>query len=229
MNLSFSVWPVIIRDAFAGIVSPTQVKKTGNTDFSMHPIGSGPYKVKEWDGGERLVLEKNPFHWDADKYHVEEVEFRYVAEPTTRLILAEQQSIDVCDLTYSHVEVAEKSGDIKVMQTPQLAVRYVGLNFQKPPFNNPLLRKAVNYALNKEELVKYAFRGNADPLFGPLPTVMPACDKSLPRYDYDPDKAKSLIKEAGFERDSMLPCGRKMTLLIRTSALSYRISFVPLG
>src|SRR5690606_19412509 len=49
LSRSYSVWPIIIRDAFAGIVSPKQVQKHGDTDYSMFPLGSGPYKVKEWD------------------------------------------------------------------------------------------------------------------------------------------------------------------------------------
>src|SRR5690606_17264696 len=121
----FSVWPVVLRDSFGGIVSPTAVKKTGDKAFTNAPVGTGRFMVVEQDQGERLILKKNPNHWEADKITVDEIEFRTVREPTTRLILLEQGTIDMCSVTFAHTEVAEESGKVKISQAPMLAVRYV--------------------------------------------------------------------------------------------------------
>lgn len=199
MNQPDAMWPVVARDSFGGIVSPTAAKKVPPKEFTDAPVGSGPYMVAEQEQGERIVLKRNPHYWDAENFRVEEVEFRTVREPTTRLILLEQERIDLCNVTFAHTEVAKKSENIEIIQTPKLAVRYVGFNNMKPPFNNPLVRRAANMAINRADLVKFGFRGNADPLLGPLPTVMPNFNKKMATYNYDPDRAKALLKEAGYE------------------------------
>lgn len=200
MNQAFSVWPVVLRDSFAGVVSPAAVRKYGNEKFTEHPVGTGPYMVAEQESGDRVLLKKNPHYWRADDYPVEEVEFVAIREPTTRLIMLEQGTIDVCNISFAHTELAEHSKKVEVLRTPSLAVRYVGFNNMKPPFNDVRVRRACNLAINRDELVKYAFRGNADPLLGPLPTVLPAFNKKMKTYGYDPDEAKRLLKEAGLEK-----------------------------
>lgn len=197
MKEPYSVWPVTLRDAFGGIVSPTAVQKYGNEQFTQHPVGTGPYKVALQEQGERIILQKNHDYWNADQYHAEEVELRVVGEPTTRLILLEQNAIDITPVTFAHTDVAEKTGKIKIINTPYMQVRYVGLNTRKPPFDNVLVRRAANMAINRADLVKYAFRGNADPLLGPLPSALPQFNKNMKTSDYNPDEAIRLLKEAG--------------------------------
>ena len=199
MNEPYSVWPVVLRDGFAGVVSPTAVRKYGNEEFTLHAIGTGPYKVLEHEpGGDRVILTKNHDYWDADNYGVEEVEFRAVGEPTTRLILLEQNAIDLTSITFAHTDVAKDTDKIEVINTPYLAVRYIGFNNMKPPFNDPRVRHAANMGVNREEIVKYAFRENADPLLGPLPSQLPAFNKEMKTWDYDPEQAKKLLAEAGY-------------------------------
>lgn len=194
-----ALWPVVARDAFAAIVSPTAARKVPPKEFTFNPIGSGPFMFAEQAEGDRIILKRNPNYWDASEFHVEEVEFRTVREPTTRLILLEQGAVDLCNITFAHTEVAEKTKNVIVEKAPKLQVRYVGFNTQKPPFDDKRVRYAANYALNKAELIKYGFRGNADALLGPLPTVLPNFNKNLNQFDYDPDRAKDLLKEAGYE------------------------------
>lgn len=198
MNQPDAMWPVVARDSFAGIVSPTAARAVPPKEFTNNPVGSGPYMFVEQQQGERILLRRNPNYWNSDEFRVEEVEFRTVREPTTRLILLEQGSIDVCNVTFAHTEVAEKSKGIEILQAPKLAVRYVGFNNMKPPFDDVRVRRAANMAINRADLVRYGFRGNADPLLGPLPTVMPNFNKDMETYHYDPDRAKALLKEAGY-------------------------------
>jgi len=199
MHEPFSLWPIIMRDAFAGPVSPTAVRKYGNEKYTEHPSGTGPYKVAE-QGGERVLLTKNHAYWRADDYPVEEVELLTIREPTTRLIMLEQGTIDLCNITFAHTEIAEKTKDLRVLSAPYLQVRYVGFNNMKPPFDDVRVRRAANMALNRGELVKFAFRGNADPLLGPLPTVMREFNKEMQTYSYDLEKARALMAEAGYEK-----------------------------
>lgn len=199
MSTPDAMWPVVARDSFGGIVSPAGVARVGNKQFTNHPVGSGPYMLAEQDQGERILLKRNPNYWNKDEFRVPEVEFQAIREPTTRLIMLEQGSIDLCNVTFAHTEVAEKSKNIEIMRAPKLAVRYVGFNNMKPPFSDVRVRRAANLAVNRDELIKYGFRGNADPLLGPLPTVMPNFNHKMKTYGYDPDRAAALMKEAGYE------------------------------
>ncbi len=80
----------------------------------------------------------------------------------------------------------------------QLSIRYVGFNTQKPPFSDKRVRQAANYAVNKEEIVKYVFFGVGKPAIGPIPEVLPAFNGDVKRYEYNPEKAKALLAEAGY-------------------------------
>lgn len=199
MNQPDAMWPVVVRDSFAGIVSPTAVSKVDTKEFTNHPVGTGPYRFLSQEGGERIVLERNPDYWDVESYRVPEVEFRTVREPTTRLILLEQGSVDLCNVTFAHTEIAAQSENVEITTSPMLAVRYVGFNNMKPPFDDVRMRRAANLAINRDDLVKFGFRGNVDPLLGPLPTILPNFNKNMETYGYDPDRARALIKEAGYE------------------------------
>jgi peptide/nickel transport system substrate-binding protein len=145
-----------------------------------------------------LNLVRYEDYWDADSIEVERVQFRGIEENTTRLILLEQGVLDMADIAFPHVRVAEESDDISLQTVPQLSIRYIGFNYQKPPFDDVRVRRAANYAINKEEMIEYVFFGVGEPARGPLPSIMPAFNDSIPSYDFDPDMARELLAEAGY-------------------------------
>jgi ABC-type transport system substrate-binding protein len=198
MKVPFSTWPEIIRDPWACIVSPTAVKKLkDHKDYTRHPVGTGPFQFVEYMPDDHILLKRNPNYWGGDVIKFEELEFRPIREATTRLILLEQGKVDLADIFYGHLDAVKKSNRIKVDATPMLAIRYIGMNTQKPPFNDVRVRRAVNHAVDRNAIVKYAFRGNADPAMGPLPPALPVFNREMTKYDYDPEKARALLKEAG--------------------------------
>lgn len=213
MNEPYAMWPVTIRDAFASIVSPTAVRRAEDEErerasresrspelaIAYHgaPVGTGPYKFAKFEPERFVRLTRNPDHRDAAQHRFEEVEFRVVREPTTRVIFLEQGKLDVADLLFAHTDVAEKSGRVKVMKEPFLALRYVGLNNMKPPFDDIRVRRAVNMAVDREALVKHALRGNALAARGLIPPGVPGAANDLPWFDHDPEAARRLLREAG--------------------------------
>lgn len=200
MKIPFSVWPEVIRDPFGCIACPTAVKSCKNQkDYTKHPVGTGPFEFVEYIPAQRILLRRNPKYWGGDVIKFEELEFRIIKEPTTRLVLLEQGQIDMTDIAATHVEVAKETGKIKIEWAPRLSIRYIGLNTQKPPFSDVRVRRAANYAINRDDIVKYVFHSNADPSLGPIPPSLPCFNKEMQTYNYDPEKAKSLMKEAGHE------------------------------
>lgn len=206
------VFPETLTNTFTSIPSPTAIANKDG-DFAHHPVGTGPFKFVEWKHDVRIVLERNPDYWNADAIKLQRVEFWPVRENTTRLILLEQGVVDMADIAFAQVNVAKLQKDLNIQTTPQLSIRYIGFNNQKPPFNDVRVRRAANYAVNKEEMIKYMLFGVGEPAVGPMPSVMEDFNPHLTHYDYNPEKAKELLKEAGY------PNGIKVTMWTQESGI----------
>lgn len=187
--------------AFASIVSPAALEKYGK-DIASHPVGTGPFILESWNEATmHLKFRRNPAHWRAEDFLLERVEMRQIRENTTRLILLEQGVLDMCSVSSEHVNVARRNPNIELKSVPYLAIVYIGFNCQKPPFDDPRVRRACNHAVNKEDIIKYMFFGVGEPAKGPLPEVLPAFNDELDYYEYDPDKARQLLEEANYPFD----------------------------
>jgi ABC-type transport system substrate-binding protein len=198
MKRPFSVWPEVVRDPFGGIVSPQAVRRCADPrEYGRSPVGTGPFRFVEHVPERRILLRRNPTYWDKTAVLAEEVEFRPVRETTTRVILLEQGQLDIAGVFWAHAEAVRRARRVRLEQVPWLAIRYIGFNNMKPPFSDVRVRRAANYAIDREAIVKYAFRGNADPARGPLPASLPAFNHDMETYGFDPDRARALMRDAG--------------------------------
>jgi peptide/nickel transport system substrate-binding protein len=192
------LFPESIRDPYGQIVSPAAVRKWGNDGYGRHPVGTGPYIVEEIIPDVSIKMRKNHDYWNADAYPIERIEFRPVRENTTRLILLEQGVLDMAEIYWAHVDTARHIPDIDVQSIPTLSIRYIGFNVKKPPFDNVLVRRAANYAVDKEAIAKYVLFDTVEAAKSPLPPVLPVHNSDVNPYKYDPEKAKELLREAGY-------------------------------
>lgn len=180
----------------APIVSPTAVKKYGS-DFNNHPVGTGPYKFVKWDKGQQVVLAANTSYWGPQP-KIKNVIFKIVPENSVRtseLLTGEADIIDGVDPN----DVAKlESNGMKVAKDAGMNINYMGFMCDVAPFDNPKVRQAISYAINTNDLIKYLYKGLAKPAPSMLPDFIPGYDPTLTGYKYDPEKAKSLLKEAGF-------------------------------
>lgn len=197
MNTPFSMWPEELASPFGCIVCPSAVRAAGGKNYARRPAGTGPFIFVEWLPDRHVLLRRNPSYWQG-QIKLEEVMYRPVREATTRLIMLERGDLDMVDIFWGHTDVARQSGRIIVDTVPMLAIRYIGLNNQKPPFDDARVRRAANYAINRDYIVKYAFRGNADPSFGPVPPALPSFNNQMRTYDYNPGKARDILRQAGY-------------------------------
>jgi len=199
------VFPETLSGTFASIPSPAAIERWGE-QFGLHPVGTGPFVFEDWTPDVSIRLKRNPDYWNSAGYHFGHLEFWPVRENTTRLILLEQGILDMADISFAHVNAAKKESDIVLQTIPSLSIRYIGFNTKKPPFSDPRVRQAANYAVNKADMIRYMFFGVGSPATGPLPPVLPAFNESLNPYKYDPEMARRLLAEAGY------PNGFKCTL-----------------
>ena len=200
----------VLTAGAASIVSPTAVIKWG-PDYPNHPVGTGPFRFASWDRGQRVVLEKNPAYW---KYpvKVERVIYRPIVEDQARLTELLTGGLDlIVGVPADNVAQLEKNPKITLLKQVGAHVWYLGMNNQKKPFDDKRVRQALNYAVNKDAIVKDVLKGTGAASRGPVLPGTWGADPALKAYPYDPERAKKLLAEAGY------PSGFSTTLWVPES------------
>jgi peptide/nickel transport system substrate-binding protein len=187
----------ILTAGAASIVSPAAVMKSG-PDYVLHPVGTGPFKFVSWDRGQRVVLEKNPSYW---KFPVklDRVIYRPIVEDQARLTELLTGTLDlIVGVPADYVSQLEGGGKVGVLKQVGAHVWYLGINNQKKPFDDKRVRQALNYAVNKDAIVRDVLKGTGTPSRGPVLPNTWAADATLKAYPYDPERARKLLAEAGY-------------------------------
>jgi peptide/nickel transport system substrate-binding protein len=195
-------WPNLVDSAASNgslMMPPKALKELGPAKFAEKPIGTGPFKFVEWKRDERLVLERNPDYWQGPA-DASRVTFRFIPEFSARMAALLSGEIDIMKDVPPHVvEAIEKSGRAKMRTTVSSRINYLALVNLKPgPMQDARVRRAMNHAVDVEELIKQVLKGRATRMCGPLSPVNvdygPAeC------YKHDPARAQALFKEAGVD------------------------------
>lgn len=197
----------------APIVSPSAVKEYGN-DFWQHPVGTGPFKVRQWKHGSEVVLNANEGYW-GKKPMISEIIFRKEDNPDRRLKMLQAGKADIVEGLPSADFSALAEKGIKIQSAGGMDISYLGFYTNKKPFNTLQARKAVCQSINLEELTKTLYGSNIVPANGPLPPGVLAFQKNLKQYPYDPEQARLQLKAAGY------PDGLKITLISYADSRPY--------
>lgn len=179
----------------APIVSPKALEEH-NGNLNESPVGTGPFKFVSWDKGEKLTLEKNKEYW-GDKAKLDKVVFKFTKENSVRASELMTGSIDAMDaLDPSDVDKL-KEKKINVFNESGMNVNYMAFNCSRAPFDNVKVRQAICYAINRDELVQYLYQGYSEIANTALPKFIPGYKDGITGYEYNPEKAKALLAEAG--------------------------------
>ena len=163
------------------------------------PIGTSYFKLDEWTPGEQVRLVKNEDYW-GDNALLDSVTFKVVDEDLTRVAELETGDTHISDpLSPSDVDQVENTEGLFVEKTPGVSLSYIGFNVEKEPFDDPKVRQAINLAIDKEQIIDGILDGVGIPAIGPLAPEVLGYDESVEGLEYDPEKAKELLKEAGYE------------------------------
>jgi oligopeptide transport system substrate-binding protein len=186
---------------FSFVVPKEEVEAAG-PDFGKKPVGTGAFKVTEWTSGQSLVLERNADYFKQGVPKLDKITFQIGQEPIVNLLRLQKGEIDFPGDMIPPAKFVEVMNDPEwkqqVIVADQLQTGYVTMNVNIKPFDNVLVRQAVNMAINKERIVQ-VINGRAAPANQPLPPAMPGYDKSYTGYAYDVEGAKAKLKEAGLE------------------------------
>jgi peptide/nickel transport system substrate-binding protein len=195
-------WPNLIDSASLtnSLIMPAKaLKDLGPAKLAEKPIGTGPFKFVEWRRDERLVLERNPDYWQGPA-DVSRVTFRFIPEFSARMAALLSGEIDIMkDVPPHAVEPVDRSGRAKVRATVSSRINYLALvNLKLGPMQDLRVRRAMNHAVDVDELIKQVLKGRATRMCGPM--APPNVDYAPAEcYQHDPARAQALFKEAGVD------------------------------
>ncbi len=209
-------WAPMLADLsiYGASIVPKAVVETKGDAFFNAPYGSGPFVVTEWAKGDHISLKKNPNYWDAPKPYLDALEFVIIGDDNTRVIKLEAGEIDIAsDLPFNQIDVLKQTDGIVVQTDPLSRVDYIALNHQRAPFDDVNVRKAINYAVDKDQIIKTVLFGNGEPAQSLLPKMLWWNSEAKP-YPYDLAMAKDFMAKSkvpnGFETDLLISAGNSV-------------------
>lgn len=223
----FAPFLSILTMPYCWIVPREAVEKYGD-DFFKNPVGTGPFMLSAWQPDIKMVFKRNPKYFKKDASgaqlpYLEEVAISFMRDSKTEFMEFEKGSLDMVtniDPAFSP-SVLSAEGNLQgkykaynLLKAPALSIEYYGILLDEtleagkasPLSKNKLLRQALNYAVNREQLVRYILRGKGiSATNGVLPPTMPGFSKDVRGYSYDPQKARQLLAQAGYPNGKGLP------------------------
>ncbi|MCA5930883.1 glutathione ABC transporter substrate-binding protein GsiB [Pectobacterium versatile] len=197
LKTPFSAFVNNLAHPAAVMISPAALKQYGK-EIGFHPVGTGPYRFVAWNQTDFVKVEKFNGYWKAGLPKLDSITWRPVVDNNTRAALLQTGEAQFAyPIPFEQAKVLEKNDKLALVASPSILHRYISMNVTQKPFDNPKVRQALNYAINKEALIKVAFSGYATPAEGPLPSSIDYSVKYHP-WPYDPAKARELLKEAGY-------------------------------
>jgi peptide/nickel transport system substrate-binding protein len=182
-------------------MSPAAFKKWGREDIRLHPVGTGPFKLARWEPNQIIVLEKNPHYFKSGLPYLDRVELRVMKEGVTRVTALRTGEVDFANyVPREHVERLARDPQIVVLRGTDTQRVQSFFNLRNPLFQDSRVRRALlGYGIDRHAIAKTALLGQAQPLWS---FVSPGGRDHIDfgdEYPYNPDKAKALLKEAGFD------------------------------
>jgi peptide/nickel transport system substrate-binding protein len=180
----------------APIVSPTAVKRLGE-GFAQKPVGSGPFKLAEWVKDDHITLVANKDYWGGAP-RLEQVIFKVVPDPSSRFLELKRGSGHFLKgMAPDQRQVVESDKSLVLLTRPCSCIGYLAINDQKKPFDNVLVRRALNHAIDRPTIMRTIEANLGIVAESMIPPWMPGYNAGAVRYAYDPAKAKELLAQAG--------------------------------
>lgn len=174
-----------------------------HTEYARNPVGAGPFKLKEWKTGSRLVLEANDTYFEGRPY-LDSLVYRIIPDATTIFFEAKAGKVDYLGLTTQQylLQTKGKEWDDYWQKYKYLAsgYTYIGFNLNHPFFKDRTVRQALSYATDRDKVIKGALLGLGEKTVGPYKPNTWVYNKNLTPYEYSPQKALELFGKAGWTK-----------------------------
>jgi len=189
----------------AKVVPKEEIEKSG-VDFGKSPVGTGPFKVISMKEGEEIVLEANSDYFEG-KPSLDKIIFKiFHGSPRERIFSHfKEGELEDSPIPFNEVEDVIKSKQYFFLQKPILSLRFYGFNTQIEPLKIEKIRRAINFAVPKEEVGKEILKGMALLTDRIIPLGMPGYTPGKVSLGYQPQKAKELLRESGHSEEKRMP------------------------
>lgn len=177
-------------------------KELFNSPLNRSPVGTGPYRFKEWVTGQRVILERNSEYFEGIPFF-EKFISRIIPDPSTMFLELKFGGIDFMGLAPAQYKYYGEKSDFKryfnVYRYPSFGYTYIGYNLKNPLFSEKKVRQAIAHAINKKEIIEGVLLGYGTPCTGPFPPSSWAFNPDVKDLEYSPEKAKNLLLESGWK------------------------------
>lgn len=196
---------------YAGdINSPTAVQKYNsyanrNGEYSRNPAGTGAFKFVEWVPDNRLIVARNDNYFEAGKPYLDSVIYQHVPDATVQLAMVRTGETDLLGFVDAKsIPLVNNNPALKVVSIPRSRTHFIGISTDVDPWSNKSLRAALAYAVDRDAIVKSYFVGQAQPAYSFI-SVGWGYNPNIKVYDYNIQKAKEKLVEAGYPNGVTLP------------------------
>jgi peptide/nickel transport system substrate-binding protein len=180
-------------------------KDITKSSLSRHPIGTGPYQFKEWVTGQKIVLVSNPDYFEGQPY-IDGRITRIIPDTATMFLELRAQNIGMMGLTpLQYTRQTENNlfkNNFNKYRYLSFAYTYLGYNLKNPLFSDKRVRQAISYAINKDEIISGVLLNLGKPANGPYKPGTWAYNDKVKIYHYNPQKARELLREAGWVKQN---------------------------
>lgn len=199
------LWALTYEDGM--LIAPS-----GLDNAADKPVGSGPFTLSSFQTGQLISLKANPKYRDASKYKLAGVDFVQVGAGPQAVTALKSGQVDMIDLRPEDFPAVKADPNLGIATTPSLDYTTMYLRETEPPFNNPQVRAALEFAVDRNEINKVVYNGQNETATQPFPKFAAGYNKAISKtYKYDPKKAKQMLTAAGFANgvsfDMVIPSG----------------------
>ncbi len=197
--------PLLPRHAFSD--EEIAEERVRQAEIMQAPIGTGPFKLQEWNRGSYIILERNEDYWKEGKPYLDQVILRVIPDGAARAIAVERGEVDLAPMTALPPPEMQRLGGLPHLVSSQEGseglgpIMWLEVNLREAPLSDKRVRQAISMAIDRERLVDVIWYGNGQPARGPVVSGNPNhFDASLEPFPYDPEAAEALLDEAGYPR-----------------------------
>ncbi len=169
--------------------------EAGDT-LKNRPVGTGPYRLKEWIPQQTLTLEKNPDYYE--NANLDLIHFKMMPDATAQISALRNGELDIIAVGGDQVAAFEGDSRFQVIASPSNGLQLMAMNLDHPALSDPLVRQAINYAIDKQALIDTVWWGYGQKIGSHYPTMLKEYVDLNDSYPYNPERAKSLLEEAGY-------------------------------
>lgn len=186
----------------------------GQNEYNMResPVGSGPWILTDWSRDHVIVLKANRdyFYGPPEEKHLQ---IKILPEVFSNIAEFETGRLDVIELPQSEFSrwINSRDSEIHIFRKPELNFYYIGMNCSRPPFDDRRVRRAMNYAVDMKSVITNMLNSAAKLSHGPIPPGLAAYDSTRDAYGYDPERAKELLKSAGYDKGFVVDLWQSQT------------------